>query len=919
MPLFGGGNPISVAANFRLVFDTRSYARTASAYDSAMSDLMSKGHSKMHQSNEMLAKEHAHLVEQVKQDNIKAEVEFMQRSKTSTNALVQDSLRATKASQHQAGMGAAKISGDAGALTKHTKRYKAALMEMAQANKIYAAGTAKVGLDFMRDTPAGPMFDAGAFEQASAPDRSLAIQATEEELANREMTEEVEKEIKRILELQNKIHKRQIELEKELNVTKRKGKNITDADARAKDKAAKNNEIALKKYKQNLMEANMLLQQMSSQISMGLTQALMASTIALVGFGFKLQQIISSFKDFEQELRNANSIWQETNETLFQASDTILKFGTRYGIELQGATEGLYQMASAGLTAAESTEILNDTLKLSMAVQGDHETLAKLTIQTIKGFGLEMADSAELTDKMAHSINKSLIEWNDLASAVKFAMPFFVSMNQEVDQLFGALQILTDRALEAGIAGRGLRQAIAQFAKHADDNTAAFKRMGVEVTDSQGNFLQLTEIAKNFSDQFGENISDTEQMTTLLEDLNVRGATAFIHLVQNADEFASAVDDLQNSQGAAAKMADMQNISLNNQILIMKNAAAAALFQSDSTYEALGAMNEFDYLIKVAISDFRDFLFIQTETGLILSKNGELIKTLVLTMMRELIGLARTVYENFDRFAGSGENLANILHAATIPMKVAAQLLGMLGEGGLQAFIMYKMMNAVIPMNSMLMIANQKATLAKAEADFTAGAGLGQLAALQGAANMVMFAGFVMMNKSSEGAQKLGQVLVALAGAYYGVAIARSMASTKLPIYGQIAAGVAGAAAFVQFAKVMQSSMKVEPMDYQPVQWEGYGDFPTYDSGGPVMPVRGTHQMALLEAGEQVVPRTQTGNASGINIIIQGDVYDGDNFARTVAEALPNALGHASGTGSLNIQTKVQGTGLGRRAIARAV
>ena len=32
----GGGNPISVAANFRLVFDTRSAARTATRYDAAL-------------------------------------------------------------------------------------------------------------------------------------------------------------------------------------------------------------------------------------------------------------------------------------------------------------------------------------------------------------------------------------------------------------------------------------------------------------------------------------------------------------------------------------------------------------------------------------------------------------------------------------------------------------------------------------------------------------------------------------------------------------------------------------------------------------------------------------------------------------------------------------------------------------------
>ena len=36
-------------------------------------------------------------------------------------------------------------------------------------------------------------------------------------------------------------------------------------------------------------------------------------------------------------------------------------------------------------------------------------------------------------------------------------------------------------------------------------------------------------------------------MIALMEDLNVRGATAFVHLVQNADEFTAAVNNLENA------------------------------------------------------------------------------------------------------------------------------------------------------------------------------------------------------------------------------------------------------------------------------------------------------------------------------------------------------------------------------------
>ena len=230
-------------------------------------------------------------------------------------------------------------------------------------------------------------------------------------------------------------------------------------------------------------------------------------------------------------------------------------FGLKFGVEMKNATSGLYQYASAGVEAAEAMQMLQHTLKLSMAVQGDHNTLSKLTTQTIMGFNMEFSEAEMVTDRFAHAINKSLIEWDDLASSIKFALPFFISTGQSIDQLLGGLQVLTNRALEAGIAGRGLRQALAQFAKHADNNASALSRLGVEIMDSEGNMRALHEIALDAQAAFGD-VTDLEALTAMLEDMNVRGATAFALLVQNADEYQEAVVDLGNAAGEATQMAD---------------------------------------------------------------------------------------------------------------------------------------------------------------------------------------------------------------------------------------------------------------------------------------------------------------------------------------------------------------------------
>ena len=91
---------------------------------------------------------------------------------------------------------------------------------------------------------------------------------------------------------------------------------------------------------------------------------------------------------------------------------------------------------------------------------------------------------------------------------------------------------------------------------------------GGEILDNEGNMYDLTHIAHQFNDAIGESSTDMEVMMTLMDDLNIRGATAFIHLVQNADEFSAAVQDLENSAGSAHTMAMIQQESLVNQIQI---------------------------------------------------------------------------------------------------------------------------------------------------------------------------------------------------------------------------------------------------------------------------------------------------------------------------------------------------------------
>ena len=701
-------------------------------------------------------------------------------------------------------------------------------------------------------------------------------------------------------------------------------------------------------------------QQYVSGLAGGMKNAFVIGTAAAGAFAYKMQPVVESVMDFEKTIINANSVFGESQEKLHEVSDELVTFGLQYGVSTQQAAEGLYQLASAGLSASESQEVLQHTLKLAMATQGDHNTLAKLTVQTIAGFGMEMSQAEELTDKFAFSIQKSLIEWQDLSSSVKFAMPFFVATGQSIDQLLGGLQVLTNRALEAGIAGRGLRQALAQFTKHADDNASAFKKMGIDILDAEGKMKDLSVIAKEAQQVFGD-VEDYKVLTAMLEDLNVRGATAFALLVQNADEYQTAVSDLANSAGEATRMADIQQESLANQMQRVKNALMAPFFFSDKIGEAGNSLNEFTLRIKELVDEFVGFLIIEEEGSYKLNEFGYQLQEFLIAAMNELITVVREVKHVFLEASGSDgglETFTKLLQLSTKPMMITLKILDKLGPNFLTMLVYYKVLAKLLPFNTIMTLLRAKAEMSlmlaiankndETKEDITLTSAMGvtdmwatvksgahtvaiwaktaamkayNLATLQATVSTkAMFLSFgaaiAVMALAVNTTGALSDALTVLAGILVMVSAYKAMkAVAGIPVVGPVLA-IAAAAAIIKGAFMMRSMLRdaygIEDGgggDPAKITKIGVGELPkerSYDLGGTYIPMRETggptrdHGLAWLQKGETVIPKTQNmlGASQGITVNM-GDVHaeDGTDFAEKLAEALPHAMRRQSDMG----------------------
>ena len=856
-----------------MAFDQGSYQKTQQDYNGALARLQKSGLTALKATNGELQAAHDKLEAELNASNEAATQRMKRRSAEVAAQLQKDAAK----SRPRTVPGDHRVTKMGEVFKRDAEIYKQSLAKMRAANRGFQKDMQAAGVDVAFNRKGD--LDQAAFMGKDYADRELSIEMQKARMQGMDRRTNAYKRQKRILDQIVAAHRAQ-------NVIEREGNQVINTNNRLRrlslsqlKQALRENNQLYREQLQMQMQINSTLRRGIQHIQTGLVNALMASSIALMAFAFRLQGVVSTFQEFEKELMNAQSIFQTTNDVLFSLSDEIVNFGTQYGISLHTASEGLYTLASAGLSASDSQTVLANTLKLSMAVQGDHDTIAKLTTQTIFGFGLEMEESAELTDKFAHAINMSLIEYQDLASAVKFAMPFFVSTGQNIDQLLGSLQVLTNRALEAGIAGRGLRQALAEFAQHAQDSEAAFRKLGVEIMDSEGNFKLLTDIAMQFKQAMGPAASDVDLMTTLLEDLNVRGATAFVHLVQNAEEFEGAVDDLANSAGSATRMADIQQQSLANQIQVVKNALMAPFLLSTEVGRANGTMNEFGETLHTIVADFESFFIKTLSDGTkVLTDQGAVIRDLTINTLKELGDLLKELLNTFAELTAEGQGFGMLVHALLMPVKLLVKLVGLLGEGGLEAIVMFKAFNMILPIAEMNTYALQLATMDLIATDKNRVTGLKQMAAAQMASQALMMGGILLMMRAGEEGSRLADIMIMLAGAIMGVNMALSLGIGGM---GLGIAGVAGAGTTLALSRTLHSTMTP----------------PTYDMGGRIYDTGGSlgsrHFPVLVEPGESIMSKTQNMlGGSGITLNIQGDIVtnDADDFAERIAIALPEAL-----------------------------
>jgi TP901 family phage tail tape measure protein len=289
---------------------------------------------------------------------------------------------------------------------------------------------------------------------------------------------------------------------------------------------------------------------------------------ALAGGGLILTRTIGTYAKFEQRIASVAAVSRATAGELALLREETRRLGATTRFTAVQAAEGAELLARAGFDANQTLEALEGTLRLAQAGELGLAQAASVTTSILKGFQLEVDQTARVVDVLAKGAASANTTVAGLGEAAKFVAPIAKSMNVSLEETTAAILALSNAGLQGSLAGTGLRRVLSELINPGKALQSALNAAGKTADDVNPRFNKLTDILKTLREVgIGKG-----QATAIFQQ---RGGPAF----QVLQEFIPAIEkftvQLQNAEGFAEQMAKTMDDNLNGALLAVKSAFEA--------------------------------------------------------------------------------------------------------------------------------------------------------------------------------------------------------------------------------------------------------------------------------------------------------------------------------------------------------
>lgn len=315
----------------------------------------------------------------------------------------------------------------------------------------------------------------------------------------------------------------------------------------------------------------------AAKVVAALTAAILAVGKASVDAGMEfdssIKKVMATLGYTEEQLNDSSS---EASRTYQALRDYAQEMGASTKFSASQSAEALNYMAMAGWNDKQMLEGLDGVLNLAAASGAELATTSDIVTDALTAMGYGAESAGHLADVMAAASSNANTNVEMMGETFKYAAPVAGALGYSMEDVSVAIGLMANSGIKASAAGTSLRGWLSKLAAPTAQSSKAMTDLGISLTDSAGNMKSLRDVMGDTRSAFAE-LTEAEKAQYAKMLAGQQGMSGLLAIINAAPaDFEKLSKAIDNSAGAAEKMAEVSIDNLAGDVTIMKSAIEGA-------------------------------------------------------------------------------------------------------------------------------------------------------------------------------------------------------------------------------------------------------------------------------------------------------------------------------------------------------
>ncbi|MHC4877751.1 MAG: phage tail tape measure protein [Planctomycetota bacterium] len=291
---------------------------------------------------------------------------------------------------------------------------------------------------------------------------------------------------------------------------------------------------------------------------------------AFVAIAAPIALATNAFAGFEDQMAEVRAVTQATTGDFAKLNDQAKLLGRTTSFTASQVASAQAELGRAGFDPDDILKSTSSVLDLSRATKAELSEAASIAADSLRGFRLEAAQMPRVVDVLTATTINSSQGLGDLFEAMKLVAPVAADVGMSIENTAAAIGILANNGIKGSMAGTALKRAMLNLAdpairKKLEDLT------GVLAVDDVGDLRNIAQVIAEIGEKT-RSLPNADRVSIFAELFGDRAVVAASNLANADAKFGDLLKTLEESQGVAAKTAEMMDQTFGGSLRRMWSA-----------------------------------------------------------------------------------------------------------------------------------------------------------------------------------------------------------------------------------------------------------------------------------------------------------------------------------------------------------